>query len=205
VINTLMKLGANVLYDREADIHVSGHGSIKELKLMISITKPKFFMPVHGEYKHLKAHTKIAESLNIKPARILIGQNGDILELTNNSFKKVESLKLSQIYVDGPETGNMEGSIIKDRNTMLANGVIIISAVISGKKLIKGIKIDSKGFSDNPDFKVLPDELDIRIKNMLIDNSSITNIEFSIKKTISNYIYKTTRRNPLLISNMIEV
>jgi ribonuclease J len=101
IINSLMSLGANVYYDQNEDIHVSGHASSKELKLMIAMTKPKFFMPIHGEYRHLKAHAEIAETLKIKSARIKIASCGDVLELTQNSFKCTDSLPLSQIYVDG--------------------------------------------------------------------------------------------------------
>ena len=137
VINSLMKQGADVYYDQDDGIHVSGHGSVKELKLMLAITKPKFFMPVHGEYRHLKAHAEIAESLNIKPSRILIAENGDILELTSKSFKKIDSIEISQIYVDGKDIGDIESSVIKDRHMMSSDGIIFIAIVISEQMLMR--------------------------------------------------------------------
>ena len=90
VVNSLMKLGATVYYEHDRDIHVSGHASAEELKLMLSLVKPKFFLPIHGEFRHLTAHAKLAESLNIKSSKIIIADNGDMLELTKSNFKKVD-------------------------------------------------------------------------------------------------------------------
>ena len=134
VINSLMKIGASVYHERIKDIHVSGHGSAEELKLMISLTKPKFFMPIHGVYKHLKAHCDIAASLKIKPSNIQIAQNGDILELSNKSFKIINSLSLSNVYIDGNEIGDLESITIKDRKQISSEGVVCVSFVLSSSK-----------------------------------------------------------------------
>lgn len=209
VVNSLMKIGAEVYYDQDDDIHVSGHGSSKELKLMISVTKPKFFMPIHGEFRHLKAHAEIAASLNIKPSRILLADNGDVLELTAKSFKKVDSMELSQIYVDGKEIGDIESSVIKDRHMMSSDGIIVIAIVVAEGMLMRQPDIVSRGFLGNKEEKVLElirKDINDRVKRMLKEkNPNYDNIAASLKKALKNYIFKLTRRNPLVVVEVLEV
>jgi ribonuclease J len=209
VVNSLMKIGAEVYYDQDDDIHVSGHGSSKELKLMISVTKPKFFMPVHGEFRHLKAHAEIAESLNIKPSRIVLADNGDMLELTSKSFKKVGSIELSQIYVDGRDIGDIESSVIKDRHVMSSDGIIFIAVVVAEGMLMRQPDIVSRGFLGNKEEKVLDlirKDINDKIKKMLKEkNHDYDNIVASLKKGLKNYIFKLTRRNPLIVIEILDV
>jgi len=208
VINSLMKQGAKVYYDQEDGIHVSGHGSVKELKLMLSITKPKFFMPVHGEYRHLKAHAEIAESLNIKQARILIAENGDILELTAKSFKKIDSIEISQIYVDGKDIGDIESSVIKDRHMMSSDGIIFIVIVISDQMLMRQPDVISRGFLGNKEDKILElirKDVHERVNKLLIEKNSNNDFTPSLKKGLKNIIFKLTRRNPLIVVEILEV
>jgi len=136
VVNALMKLGAEVFHEQENDIHVSGHASEEELKLMLSVTKPKFFMPIHGEYKHMVAHAKIAEMLNIKSSKIIIAENGDILELNNKEFKRKSKIPITDIYVDGKDIGDVGSSVIKDRHIMSNEGVIFITIITSDGMLL---------------------------------------------------------------------
>ena len=208
VVNSLMKMGAEVYYDQDEDIHVSGHGSSKELKLMIAVTKPKFFMPIHGEFRHLKAHAEIAESLNIKPSRILIADNGDVLELTSKSFKKIDAIELSQIYVDGKEIGDIESSVIKDRHVMSSDGIIFIVLVVSNGKLIRKPDIFSRGFVGNKEENILEQirrEVNDRATKLLMEKHSHANIIAALKKGVKNPIFKMTRRNPLIVLEILEV
>ncbi len=207
VINLLMKLGAEVYYDRDSDIHVSGHGSAKELKLMISITKPKFFMPIHGEYKHMKAHAKIAELLKVRSNSILIASSGDVLELSKKSFVKTKSLNLSQIYVDGNEIGNVDSSVIKDRQLMSTEGILIVTLIIGEGMLINEPRIITKGFIEYST-KII-DYLKKEILNwtnkMLSEKISYGNIEMELKKDIKKYIFKNSKRNTLIEIQIIEI
>jgi ribonuclease J len=208
VINSLMKQGADVYYDQDDGIHVSGHGSVKELKLMLAITKPKFFMPVHGEYRHLKAHAEIAESLNIKPSNILIAENGDVLELTSKSFKKVGALEISQIYVDGKDIGDIESSVIKDRHMMSSDGIIFIAIVLSEGMLMRQPDVFSRGFLGNKEDKMLElirKDIHERVNRLLADKNSNDNIVSNLKKGLKNNIFKLTRRNPLIVVEILEV
>jgi ribonuclease J len=209
VVNSLMKMGAEVYYDQDDDIHVSGHGSSKELKLMIAVTKPKFFMPIHGEFRHLKAHAEIAKSLNIKPSRIVLADNGDVLELTAKSFKKVQSIELSQIYVDGKDIGDIESSVIKDRHMMSSDGIIFIAIVVAEGMLMRPPDIFSRGFLGNKEEKVLElirKDIHDRVNKMLKEkNSNYDDIVAGLKKGLKNYIFKLTRRNPLIVVEILEV
>ena len=208
IVNSLMKIGAQVYYDQDDEIHVSGHGSVKELKLMLAITKPKFFMPIHGEFRHLKAHAEIAESLNIKSSRIMIADNGDILELTTKNFKKTGALEISQIYVDGKEIGDIESNVIKDRHVMATDGIIIIILVVSEGMLLREPDIYSRGFLGNKEEKILDllrTHLLERANKLLAENNSGHDISSNLKKGLSSHIYKLTHRNPIIVMDMLEV
>ncbi|MCU0846390.1 MAG: ribonuclease J [Spirochaetes bacterium] len=208
VVNSLMKLGAEVYYDQDDDIHVSGHGSSKELKLMISITRPRYFMPIHGEYRHLYAHSKIAQSLGIDPSRIILADNGDILDLTQNSFSKSGSINLSQIYVDGIDMGDIESSVIKERNVMSSDGLLIIVIVISEGMLIRTPDIFTKGFIDSRNAKMLEllkNESENKVKNMLREGKKLDEIKAVLVKSMKNFVFKVTKRNPLIDVDILEV
>ena len=208
IVNLLMKLGAEVFYDRDSDIHVSGHGSAKELKLMISVTKPEFFMPIHGEYKHLKAHARIAESLKVKPSKIVIADNGDIIKVTPNSIKITDKLHLSQIYVDGTETGNVDSSLIKDRQMMSANGIIFITIIISDGLLLRKPEIITRGFVKTENIQIqdqIIKDTEKRVHKMLSKNFSPMEIQSSLKNELKKTISKKTRRNSLIEIQVLEI
>ena len=208
IVNSLMETGANVYYDKDQDIHVSGHGSSKELKLMLTVTKPKFFMPVHGEYKHLKKHADIAEALNIKSSRIVIAKNGDVLELTKKSFKVVDKISLSEMYVDGTEIGDVAGEVIRERHLMSTDGIIFISSVISQGMALCEPEIVAKGFISKENTKIhnlLKKEIEDRIRRLLIERRSCSEIEDLLQKSVRNYLFKMTRRNPVIVVKVLEV
>ena len=208
IVNSLMELGAEVYYDQTEAIHVSGHGSAKELKLMISVTKPQFFMPVHGEYKHLRAHARIAESLKIKPSRILIAGNGDILELTRKSFHREGSIELSEIYVDGNEIGDVSSSIIKDRHRMSTDGVLFVTVVIAEGMLMRTPDIEMRGFMEDHRgdiLNILKKDIEDRVHRMLKDGMGEHDVQAGISKTIKNLVFKVTRRNPLIVVQVLDV
>ena len=207
VVNSLLKQGAEVFYDKE-DIHATGHATEEELKLMISLTKPKFFMPIHGEYRHLMAHAGIAESLKIKSSRIIIAENGDVLELAPASFKKIDSIALSKVFVDGIDIGDIESDVIKDRQTMSSGGIIIITAVISGINLKKETQVTARGFIDNKESKILKTISQFSEKEldkMLLDGIKKEEIVLSLEKKLKKHIFNSIRRSPLIIIHIVEV
>jgi len=205
VINMMMSLGAEVYND---EIHVSGHASINELELMLTVTKPKFFMPIHGEYRHLKAHAKLAENIGIRPSNIMIAENGDILELGQNSFITKGKIELSRIYVHGSETGDTSDHVISDRQTMSNDGVLILTLTISGGFIVKMPKITTRGVFDeesNNFIDRIKTDVLMRARKMLKDNQNVHEIEEILKRSLRNFLYKLTKRNSLIIVQVIEV
>ena len=208
IVNSLMKMGADVYHEQEKDIHVSGHGSAEELKLMLTLTRPRFFIPVHGEYKHMIAHAKLAESLNIKSSRIMIAENGDILKLTRKSLTKDGSLNLAQIYIDGKEMGDVVSDVIKDRHAMSSDGILFITVVISQGMLLREPDITGRGFVSSENVKVLGqirNHAQEQIRSMLKAGSSPDEIAFELKKRISKSVFRSTRMKPLIETQVLEV
>lgn len=208
IVNTLMEIGANVYNDKDENIHVSGHGSSKELKLMLAITKPKFFMPIHGEFKHLKKHADIAEMLNIKQSHIIIAKNGDILELTRKTFKKTGKIPLLEMYVDGTEIGDVASDVIRERHLMSTDGVFYATIVISQGMPLSRPDIETRGFISSENKKIhnlILKDIEEKTNKMLRERKDSEDIEDFLKKSLKNYIFKLTRRNPLIIVKVIEV
>ncbi|MGQ9842270.1 MAG: ribonuclease J [Spirochaetota bacterium] len=201
VINSLMQMGADVYYEQDEEIHVSGHGSQEELKLMITLTQPKYFLPVHGEYRHLKAHATLAESLNIKPQNIIVARNGDILELTPTRFEKKGNIPLSTVYVDGSYIGDITDDIIAERKTLASDGVIIISIVIGDGLLLYPPVITAKGFigiKNDKFIQVLQKELSNTIEKLLLQNASSEHLPVAVKKLSKMIAHRFTNNTPLI-------
>jgi len=208
VINSLMQLGALVYYEQDEDIHVSGHASQEELKLMITLTQPKYFLPVHGEYRHLKAHAALAESLNIKPKDIIVAKNGDIIELTDKSFEKRGSIPLSTVYVDGNYIGDITDEVIAERKTLSSDGVIVISIVIGDGLLLYPPAIIAKGFiglKNDKFLQVLQKELIATIEKHLAQNASSENLSVAVKKLVKMIAHRFTNNTPLVETIIQEI
>lgn len=208
VINSLMQMGADVYYEQDEEIHVSGHGSQEELKLMITLTQPKYFLPVHGEYRHLKAHATLAESLNIKPQNIIVARNGDILELTPNRFEKKGNIPLSTVYVDGSYIGDITDDIIAERKTLASDGVIVISIVIGDGLLLYPPVITAKGFigiKNDKFIQVLQKELSNTIEKQLLQDASSEHLSVALKKLAKMIAHRFTNNTPLIETIIQEI
>ena len=149
MINSLFKQGAEVLYEAVHDIHVSGHATRPELKKMIEITKPKFFLPIHGEYRHLVHHAKVAEEAGVKPENVLVVTNGAVLDLTPNSFQLTEKLEENRVLVEGREGNDITKLVLKDRRQMGEKGIVFSLLVrnLETKRIIAGPEIIAKGLA----------------------------------------------------------
>ncbi|HXK65011.1 MAG TPA: ribonuclease J, partial [Spirochaetota bacterium] len=208
VINSLMQMGADVFYEQDEEIHVSGHASQEELKLMITLTQPKYFLPVHGEYRHLKAHASLAESLNIKPQNIIVAQNGDIIELTPNRFEKKGNIPLSTVYVDGSYIGDITDDIIAERKTLASDGVIVISIVIGDGLLLYPPVIIARGFigiKNDRFMQVLQKELSNTIEKQLLQNASPEHLTVAVKKLAKMIAHRFTNNTPLIETIIQEI
>lgn len=212
VINMLYEKGATVLYDALTQVHVSGHARREELKLMLILLKPKFFMPVHGEYRHLVQHAKLAHELGIPEENTVIGKNGDVVELTSKSIGINGSVASGNILVDGLGVGDVGNIVLRDRKLLSENGlIIVILATERGTgKVLAGPEIVSRGFIYVRENIDLIEESKKVIKKVLskCEEANVkewNNIKMAIKDALSSYIYEKIKRNPMILPIIIEV
>ncbi len=206
VVDELLKRGAEVVYERMYDVHVSGHACQEELKLMLSLAKPKFFIPVHGEQKHLQKHASLAESMGISPKNIFIADNGKQIELTKRKMTQAQDVPAGQVFVDGYGVGDVGNAVIRERKRLAEDGLMIISAVIEKEtgKLIAGPDVISRGFVFVRDSEKLIAEarlvaqivIDECIHDGYIDWGVIRN---RMRDDISKLLYDRTKRSPMVL------
>jgi ribonuclease J len=212
VINTLYEKGAIVYYDALTQVHVSGHARRDELKLMLTLLKPKFFIPVHGEYRHLVQHARLAEELGIPKENTLIGKNGDVIELTSKSIAKNSTVTSGNILVDGLGVGDVGNIVLRDRKLLSENGLIIVvlSTEKGTGKVLAGPEIVSRGFI------YVRENIDLIEDSKFVIRKALTkcqetnvkewnNIKMAIKDALSSFIYDKIRRNPMILPIIIEV
>lgn len=209
-INLLLKQGADVFYESIAGVHVSGHAAGEEIKMMLNLVKPKYFIPIHGEYKHRIQNAKLASEVGMPVSSVIIAQNGDVLKLNENLCRISNNLTLQNIYIDGFGSGNTEDIVLKDRKTLSRNGIIFITAAINSKKseiiaepdfILKGIiYIDSFGEIIN-EAKQLVKDLILRCFKNNLTNSSL--IETNVSDNIEKFILKKIRVKPIIITKII--
>ena len=207
IINKLYLKGAKVYTNTsEYDVHTSGHAKQEELKLLIRLIKPKYFMPMHGEYRMLKSHAKLATLCDVKEENTFILKNGDILAIKNNEVYKKNSIYINDIYVDGSRVGDLAASIIKDRKIMSTDGVLIVilNLDLEHKKLLIEPNITTRGFvvvNENQKLiKEIQDKVTILALNELEkDNFNLTDLKNRIILDINSYIIELTGRRPMII------
>ncbi len=206
VINALLRLGAYVHYEQDEDIHVSGHASQEEIKMILTLVRPSFFMPIHGEYKHLKANAKIAESLGIKPSRIVVAENGDILDLTKTKFEKKGKIQIQNVFVDGSITGDLSSGMIKERQTMSSDGIIIVTLVFAEGLLMHPPVVFTRGFAEFENEKIrdmIYLEVENRINKLPKNKITKTEVSVTVKRNLKNLLFRTVKRTPLIETQII--
>ncbi len=202
VINNLYRLGAEVIYESLEPIHASGHACQDELKLLHNLVKPKFFIPVHGEYRHLKKHARLAESVGMKDYNILIAEIGDTVELTANSMKFGEKFHAGSRFVDGVGIDGADSFILRDRIHLSEDGLVVV--VVSIDELsakLNSLEIIGKGL-------VLSDDMILEAKSNVIHTldridlkkvSDENELKGIIRRSIKNYLFKATKKNPMIL------
>ncbi len=212
VINGLMKLGCEVIYESMYEIHVSGHACQEELKIIQGLTKPKYFIPVHGEYKHLKKHAELAENMGMESSRIYVGEAGDVLEIGESGIKKVGQVPVELVLVDGIGVGDVGSIVLRDRKHLGEDGLIVVVATLdsSDKHIIAGPDIVSRGFVYVRESERLMDEARyVAIK--AIESCSVqklrdwTTIKTKIRDDLYKLFHNKTRRNPVILPIIMEV
>lgn len=212
VINELFKKGANVIYESLADVHVSGHACQEELKLIHSLIKPKYFIPVHGEYRHLKQHANLAESLGMKSQNIFIMSIGKVLELTEDSARLAGSVPAGKVLVDGLGVGDVGNIVLRDRKHLAQDGLIVVVVTISGENgsVIAGPDIISRGFVYVRESEDLMEQVKIVAKQALekSEESKVTDwssIKSIIRSSLSEFLYEKTKRKPMILPVIMEI
>ncbi len=212
VINDLLKLGAEVIYEAMYEVHTSGHACQDELKMMLAITKPKFFMPVHGEFKHLKAHSKLAREMGVAPANTHIGEIGQVIEFKQDSMKVVANVEAGRVLVDGLGVGDVGAIVLRDRRHLAQDGLIIVVMTMESESgaLLSGPDIVSRGFVYVREAEELITQAKTVVKNIL-DVCAEQNIrdwatiKLNVRDGLSNFIYKKTKRGPMILPIITEV
>lgn len=212
VINELLKKGANVVYEGMADIHVSGHARQEELKLMLALIKPKYFMPVHGEYMHLVSHKDIAVSMGIEKDNVFIMGIGDVLEITKNEAKVNGTVTSGQVLVDGLGVGDVGNIVLRDRKHLSQDGLMIVVVTMEKETgtVIAGPDIISRGFVYVREAEELMEEAKAVVQEALMkcEEKHITGwsyIKGLIKDTLKNYLWQRTKRSPMILPIITEV
>ncbi len=212
VIDDLMKIGAEVVYSALAEVHVSGHACQEEQKLMLSLVKPKYFIPVHGEYRQLMAHRDTAKSLGMDNKDIFMMTNGRILELNENEAKLGAMVPWGRVMVDGLGVGDVGNIVLRDRQHLSQDGLIIVVLTMdSGSgQIVAGPDIISRGFVYVRESENLIDDVKVIIRKELskCEENHVTDwgtLKTVIKDTLREYIYKETKRNPMILPIIMEV
>ncbi|ADK14288.1 MULTISPECIES: ribonuclease J [Clostridium] len=212
VINQLFKKGAEVIYEALADVHVSGHACQEELKLIHTLVKPKFFMPVHGEYRHLKQHKDLAVSLGMPSNNIIIADNGDVIEVSRDSIKKTGTVVSGQIFVDGLGVGDVGNIVLRDRRHLSQDGILTVVITIEKQTgtVIAGPDIISRGFVYVRESEDLMEEAKELVRGALneCEEKHITewaSIKSNVKEVLRSFLYEKTKRKPMILPIIMEI
>ncbi len=209
-INELMKLGAEVIYEKSLGIHVSGHAAQEEQKLILNLVKPKFFIPVHGEQKHLRKHAGTALSVGMAPENIVIPDLGAVIELTPEKAVMHTGIPVGRIFVDGTGVCDVGKSVLRDRKNLSTDGVVVVSTVVDAYtgELLSELDVQSKGFVfDNSSSELIP-FIDKACRRVIADYTASTNMDIftlktKMKESISRAIFDKTRRSPIVIVTVL--
>lgn len=212
VVNELMKSGAHVVYERMYEVHVSGHACQEELKLMLSLTKPKFFIPVHGEYKHLKKHAELAMELGMDRDHIIVGQIGDVIESNGIDMKIVGAAPAGRVLVDGLGVGDVGAIVLRDRKHLAQDGLIIIVIGIdrAENEVVSGPELISRGFVYVREAEELMDEARLLLSDTLEhctpgELRDWTALKGKLRDVLSDHIFQKTKRSPMILPIIMEV
>ncbi len=212
IINELYRKGAEVVYEKSEGLHVSGHACQEELKIIQALCKPKFFIPVHGEQRHLQTHAKLAKTMGRNPRSIVIGEVGSVIELSSRTCKLNGAVPAGNVLVDGTGVGEVGSVVLRDRKHLAQDGMIVVCVNLSSQdgSVITGPDIITRGFIYVKESEDLLDDLR-QVAMEAIDRCSRKHIrdwaaiKSAIKNDLSGYLYKTTKRNPMILTVIMEI
>jgi ribonuclease J len=208
-IDNLFRRGAEVIYEERLGVHVSGHGAEEELKLMLSLVRPRFFIPIHGEYRHLVRHTKLAHQVGLKPVNTLVAENGDIIEFSRDSMKKIKNTNADPVMITGRRISNIGRAVMRERKILAEEGIIYITVVLSKKgRVVLGFpEINTNGFV----FVKESEKLMSKIKEIVMQTlgkaagQDLSQIKTQIKEDLGKYLAHAEHRHPTIVPVVVEV
>ena len=205
-LNNLFRLGADVFYDELLNVHVSGHGGQEELKLMLNMVQPKFFVPIHGEYRHLVLHARLAEEVGIPRQNIFVMESGQMLELDAQSAQIVGKVSDDYVLVDGLGVGDIGEVVLEDRRLLSRNGFLVVTLVMQGGtgRVLSGPEIISRGFVHVSESEALLERAKAEVLKAVKDGGNRTFLNARIKEALSRFVYNETRRRPLILPVVME-
>jgi len=212
IINELYRKGADVVYEKSEGLHVSGHACQEELKILHALCKPKYFIPVHGEQRMLQIHSRLAQQMGIAARNVVIGEIGSVIELGGRSCKITGTVTAGKVFVDGTGVGDVGSVVLRDRKHLAQDGMIVVCLNLSGQdgSIISGPDIITRGFIYVKESEALMDELRgvaveaiERCQRKRVRDWSA--IKTAIKNDLSGYLYKTTKRNPMILPVITEL
>jgi len=204
-INDLFRRGANVIYEEIAPVHVSGHGSQEDIKLLIHLTKPKYFIPAYGEVRHMMQASILAQQTGIAEKRILVVENGTVINVRNGKVKVGGQIPINTVFVDGSWVGDLGPDELRDRTMLSQDGIVLVHINLNmrNNELLGRPEIISRGFAASQEAQ----EILTRLEKPITDTvrSSNGNLERNIIRTVKSYIYKETKRNPTVLVTMSKI
>jgi ribonuclease J len=210
-IDSIFKQGAQVMYDKLGQVHVHGHGSQEELKLMLNLVKPKFFVPVHGEYRHLSLHARLGESIGIPRENIFVLEDGDVLEFNSQTARLNGKVGSGNVYVDGLSVGDADGVVLRTRRMLSRDGIVVVIIAVNRQsgKLVGRPDIVTRGFVDTRESKEMMNESrELLAKTLDHGSGRVTewsSINTKVKDTLERFYYKKTKRRPMILPFMVKV
>jgi ribonuclease J len=212
VVNELMKRGCDVVYEKMYDVHVSGHACQEELKIIQGITKPKFFIPVHGERKHLQKHAALAKSMGMPSQNVLVTDIGKVIELTEEKMSVVGSVPAGRVLVDGLGIGDVGSIVLRDRKHLAQDGLIVVVAIIDpvSGQIVSGPDMVSRGFVYVRESEELMDEAKAIARRVLEDccyshAHDWATMKSRVRDELSRMLFQKTKRSPMILPIIMEV
>ena len=210
-MDSLFKQGADVYFGSMAQTHVHGHASQEELKLLLRLVKPKYFMPIHGEYRHLNLHTRLAQSVGIPARNTFVLEDGDILELSSSWAKVIGKVGTGNVYVDGLSVGEVGGIVLRNRRMLSRDGIVVVIIAVNKQtgKLVGRPDIVSRGFVDvNESKDMLEESRDLVAK--ILDHGRRHTAEWGfadskVRDALNRFYYEKTKRRPMILPVMVKV
>ena len=211
-INDLMKLGAEVVYEKNLGIHVSGHAAQEDQKLIINLTKPKFFIPVHGEQKHLRKHAATAVSVGLPEENVLIPDLGALVEVSEQGVVRAGAVPAGRVFIDVSGMGDVNNTVLMDRKKLSTDGIVIVTAAVDSNsgQLATPVEVQSRGIvfrNGASDFTSDIEQVcvDVFIQHMRLAMYDLPALQSRIKDAVARMTYDKTRRTPMIIVTVLSV